>query len=160
MYLHDNFYQFWQKSQGVWTSPLVTVTVNWLDRQGLLSLGQMHQIQLEFGVNMMWKYHKKSDSGSMAWGVDTNYSNLVFTDKNPGQDGGVSINSYEFVAANKLVMAHAQYEETFYLASDNRRLRELRIDGKLVRRLWEDKVGVEMLPIAGSLPQMHTAAIL
>ena len=41
-------------------------------------------------------------------------------------------------------MSVGKYEETVMLESDWRRLREQRYDGKLIRRLWEEKIGAEI----------------
>jgi len=39
------------------------------------------------------------------------------------------------------VITADKFSETFLLDSDRRRLRELRVEGKLIRRLWENKFG-------------------
>jgi hypothetical protein len=44
------------------------------------------------------------------------------------------------IEVNKLVIKFGKLEETFYLENDNKRLRELRQEGKLLRRLWEEKL--------------------
>jgi hypothetical protein len=43
------------------------------------------------------------------------------------------------VNEHKLVMTVGKYEETVVLEGDTRRLREQRYEGKLLRRLWENK---------------------
>jgi hypothetical protein len=35
MLTHSQLYNFWLRSQGIWISQLVTVSVNWLDDQEL-----------------------------------------------------------------------------------------------------------------------------
>lgn len=141
MLIHDSLYHFWSRSIGVWDSLLVKVTANWLSEQYLISLCQLHHLsQPEFGVIVSWEYKKKSDSGNMSWCVDANHPNLIFANKTLKHDSPPSILNYQLPDANKLVITVGQLEETFVLASDKRRLRELRYQGKLLRRLWEEKV--------------------
>lgn len=140
MPIHQQLYDFWVRSIGVWDSPLVTVTVNWLEQKELLAIAQIHQLkQVEFGVNMSWKYHQKPQSGWMFWCVDTQQSNLVFTNKTLTKDEPCILN-YQMLSTNKLVITVGTLEETFILTSGGRRLRELRHEGKLLRRLWETKI--------------------
>lgn len=141
MLIHDNLYHFWFRSIGEWNSLLVKVTTSWLTEQELLSLCQIHNLtQPEFGVNVSWEYKKKLESGNMSWCVDTKQPNLIFANKTLKHDSPPSILNYHLPDTNKLVITVDQLEETFVLASDKRRLRELRYQGKLLRRLWEEKV--------------------
>ena len=141
MLIHDNLYHFWFRSLGVWDSLLVKVTTSWVSDQELLSLCKTYNLtQPEFGVHVSWEYKKKLESGNMSWCVDTNHPNLIFANKTLKHDSPPSILNYQLLDANKLVIKVAQLEETFVLASDKRRLRELRYQGKLLRRLWEEKV--------------------
>ncbi len=145
MFIHNELYKFWLPSIGVWDSPLLTLTVKWLDEQELLLIGKIHHLhQAEFGVKMSWEYKKKSDSGHMSWCVDAARPNLVFTNKSLAPESSPRIFNYQLLAANKLVMSVGKYEETVMLESDRRRLREQRYDGKLIRRLWEEKVRAEI----------------
>lgn len=145
MFIHNELYKFWFPSTGVWDSPLLTLTVKWLDEEELLLIGKIHNLhQSEFGVKMSWEYKKKSDSGHMSWCVDTAYPNLVFTNKSLAPESRPNIFNYQLLAANKLLMSVGKYEETVMLESETRRLREQRYDGKLIRRLWEEKVRAEI----------------
>ena len=145
MFIHNELYKFWLPSIGVWDSHLLTLTVKWLDEQELLLIGKIHHLdRAEFGVKMSWEYKKKSDSGHMSWCVDAARPNLVFTNKSLAPESQPSIFNYQLLTANKLVMSVGKYEETVMLESDWRRLREQRYDGKLIRRLWEEKVRAEI----------------
>ena len=75
----------------------------------------------------------------MSWCVDSNHSGLVFTDKSLSKDSLPRIFDYQMVNDHKLVMTVGKYEETVVLDGDTRRLREQRYEGKLLRRLWENK---------------------
>ena len=144
MFTHKDLYNFWLCSTGVWDSLLVTVTVNLLDKQELISISQIHHLdRVEFGVKMSWDYKKKPESGTMSWCVNANQPNLVFTNKGLTTETPCVLN-YQLLAANKLAITVGKLEETFFLASHKRRLRELRYEGKLVRRLWENKVSNEI----------------
>lgn len=139
MLIHNELSNFWFCSIGVWDSLLVTVTVDWVDEPELLSIGKIHKLDRpEFGVRMSWQYKKKSQSGYMSWCVDTQHPNLVFTNKGLTNDNPCVLN-YQMLNVNKLVITVDKLEETFVLEGE-RRLRELRYDGKLIRRLWEKKV--------------------
>lgn len=144
MLTHTQLYNFWLRSQGIWDSQLVTVTVNWLDERELASISQIHHLSAtEFGVKMSWQYKKKSASGNMCWCVDAERPQLVFTNKSLTDDSPPRVFNYQMLAANKLIITAGKYEEMFLLESDERRLRELRIEGKLIRRLKEQKIAVE-----------------
>jgi hypothetical protein len=146
MLTHSQLYNFWSRSQGIWISQLVTVSVNWLDDQELAVISQIHCLSTpEFGVKMGWQYSKKSDSGNMCWCVDADQPQLVFTNKSLTDNSPPRIFDYRILAVNKLIITAGKYEETFLLESDNHRLRELRIEGKLIRRLKEQKVTLEPL---------------
>lgn len=141
MLAHSQLYNFWSRSQGIWISQLVTVSVNWLDDQELAVISQIHCLSTpEFGVKMSWQYSKKSDSGNMSWCVDADQPQLVFTNKSLADNSPPRILDYRMLAENKLIITAGKYEEMFLLESDNHRLRELRIEGKLIRRLKEQKV--------------------
>lgn len=76
----------------------------------------------------------------MSWCVDANQPGLVFTDRGLSSHSPPQIFNYQMVDDNQLVMAAGKYEETILLEGDNRRLREQRFKGKLIRRLWENKL--------------------
>jgi hypothetical protein len=146
MLTHSQLYNFWLRSQGMWVSRLVTVSVNWLDNQELAAISQIHYLSAtEFGVKMSWQYNKKSDSGNMCWCVDTDQPQLVFTNKSLTANSPPRIFDYRMLAENKLIITAGKYEEMFLLETDNHRLRELRIEGKLIRRLKEQKVTPETM---------------
>lgn len=137
---HDNLYSFWFRSKGLWFSKLVKLTVRLLSVQELLTISKIHHLdQAEFGVKMSWEHNIKEDSGHVSWCVDANQPGLVFTNKGLLSDSLPQIFDYEMVDDNQLVMTAGNYEETILLEGDIRRLRELRFEGKLIRRLWENK---------------------
>jgi len=140
MFIHKNLYNFWSRSEGVWLSKLVKVRVSLLDEQELSLISQIHLFtEAEFGVNMSCEYNLKEESGYMSWCVDSNHSGLVFTDKSLSKESLPRIFDYQMVNDHKLVMTVGKYEETVVLEGDTRRLREQRYEGKLLRRLWENK---------------------
>ena len=146
MLIHSQLYNFWLRSQGIWISQLVTVSVNWLNNEELAAISHIHCLSAtEFGVKMSWQYSKKSDSGNMCWCVDADQPQLVFTNKSLTDNSLPRIFDYRMLAENKLIITAGKYEEMFLLESDNYRLRELRIEGKLIRRLKEQKVTPETL---------------
>lgn len=148
MPLHQQLYDFWLRSTGVWVSPLVIVNVRFLENQEIFSLAQIHNLeQVEFGVNMFWEYRKKTESGYMSWCVDACQPNLVFTNKGLTSNNPCIL-SYQMLNPNKLIITVDKLEETFILANEGRRLRELRYDGKLMRRLWEQKVDATFSKLA------------
>ena len=140
LFKHYHLYNFWSRSEGLWVSKLVKVTVRFLDEQELLVVSKIHALDnTEFGVRVSWEYSKKEESGHMSWCVDSHHLGLVFTDKSLLSDTPPQILNYQMIDENKLVITAGKYEETFLIHDDTRRLRELRYDGKLVRRLWENK---------------------
>jgi len=141
-YQHYKLYDFWFRSEGIWFSKLVKVAVRFLDAQEVLIISQIHELeQPEFGIRMSWEYNTKAESGQMYWCVDANQKGRIFIDKSLS-DNNPQIAYYQLIDDNKLVTTVGKYEETFFLKGDSRRLRELRYDGKLVRRLWENKFAV------------------
>lgn len=79
----------------------------------------------------------------MSWCVDAEQPHLVFTNKSLTDDGPPKVFNYQMLSANKLIITDGKYEEIFLLKSNSHRLRELRYEGKLIRRLWEQKVSAE-----------------
>jgi len=139
--IHDNLHQFWRRSEGIWFSKLVNVTVRLLPHTELLAISQKHLLeQPEFGVRMSWEYNTKQQSGQMFWCVDTAYPGLIFADRSM-LENIPQIFDYQMLSDRHLVITADKYSETFLLDSDRRRLRELRVEGKLIRRLWENKFG-------------------
>ncbi len=139
--IHDQLHQFWQRSQGIWFSKLVNVTVRLLPQTELSAISQRHLLeQPEFGVRMSWEYNTKPQSGQMIWCVDTAYPGLLFADRSM-LDHSPQIFDYQMMSDRHLVITADKYSETFLLDGDFRRLRELRVEGKLIRRLWENKLG-------------------
>jgi hypothetical protein len=137
---HCNLYQFWWRSQGLWLSKLVKVTLRFLDEQELQTIQQIHTLeQPEFGVRMAWEYQTKSEVGQMAWCVDTNQPSLVFTNHGIADNTLPAIYNYQMVGDLTLVTTNGEIEERTALDGNSRRLRELRTGGKLVKRLWENK---------------------
>lgn len=122
------------------------MSVNWLNDEELAAISHIHCLSAtEFGVKMSWQYSKKSASGNMCWCVDADQPQLVFTNKSLTDNSLPRIFDYRMLAENKLIITAGKYEEMFLLESDNYRLRELRIEGKLIRRLKEQKVTPETL---------------
>jgi hypothetical protein len=141
MPLHQHLYDFWLRSTGVWVSPLLTLNVNWLNASEIFAIAEIHALErVEFGIKMSWEYCKKPDSDYMSWCVDAKHPQVVFTDKSISHDSPPSIFNYQMPNANRLVVSVGKYEETIVLESHSRRLREQRYEGKLLRRLWEQKV--------------------
>lgn len=142
MLIHQQLHDFWSRSEGIWFSKLVKVRVSLLDEQELFSISQIHLLTTaEFGVKMNWEYNIREESGQMSWCADSSQPGLVFTNKSLAKDSKPSIFDYQMIDKNQLVITVGKYEETFILDGDSRRLRELRYEGKLVRRLWETKFG-------------------
>ncbi len=140
---HYKLYNFWSRSEGLWLSKLVKVAVRFLSEQELLAVSQIHLLdKAEFGVKMSWEYNTKEELGHMLWCVNAMQPGLVFTDKGLSNYSSPQVLHYQMVNDNKLVITTGKYEETFLLDGDSRRLRELRYEGKLVRRLRENKLVV------------------
>jgi hydroxypyruvate isomerase len=140
MPFHQQLYDFWLRSTGVWISPLLTLNISWLNKSEILAIAKIHHLeQVEFGISMSWEYCKKPDSDYMSWCVDAKYPDVVFTDKSISHNSPPSIFNYQLRDANRLVMTVGKYEETIVLESYNRRWREQRYEGKLMRRLREEK---------------------
>jgi hypothetical protein len=137
---HGNLYQFWWRSQGLWLSKLVKVTLRLLDEQELQTFQQSHALeQPEFGVRMAWEYQTKLEVGQMVWCVDAAQPTLVFTDRSIADSTPPAIYHYQMVDDRTLVTTNGEVEERTALDGDSRRLRELRSGGKLVKRLWENR---------------------
>jgi hypothetical protein len=137
---HDRLYQFWSRSQGLWLSKLTKVTLSFLNELELQAFRQIHSLaQPEFGVRMAWEYQIKEEAGQMSWCVDAARPGLVFTNKSVKDHSLPTIYDYQMVGDHILVTAAGELEERTVLEGDYQRLRELRCDGKLVRRHWENK---------------------
>lgn len=135
---HSNLYQFWQRSQGIWLSKLVKVTLRLLNEQELQMFRKIHGLeQPEFGVKMAWEYQTKSAVGQMLWCVDADQPSLAFTNQGITDDSLPTIYHYQMVGDYTLVTTKGEIEERTTLDGDSRRVRELRTEGKLVKRLWE-----------------------
>jgi hypothetical protein len=141
MLTHQSLYEFWQRSQSLWSGKLAQVSVRFLSESELAKLRQLHQLgQVEFGVDLSWKYSTRSESGQMSWCVDAVHPGVVFTNKGLLEQNSPQVYHYQMLDENTLVMSVDKYEETIRLETDRRRLREHRYDGKLIRRVWEYKV--------------------
>lgn len=137
---HYSLYRFWLRSEGLWISKLVKITVRLLRKEELLALAHIHQLdKAEFGIKLSWEYNTKEELWHMSWCVDAARPGLVFTDKFLSNDSLPQLLNYQMIDDNTLVMTEGKYEEIFLLKGDNQRLRELRNEGKLLRRLWEYK---------------------
>jgi hypothetical protein len=137
---HSTLHQFWQRSQGIWLSKWVKVTLRLLDAQELQIFQQIHTLEHpEFGVKMAWEYQTKPEGGQMMWCVDAKQPSLVFTDHGITDGSPPAIYQYQMVGDRTLVTTIDEIEERTDLEGDSRRLRELRTAGKLVKRLWEIK---------------------
>jgi hypothetical protein len=159
MPFHQQLYNFWLRSTGIWVSPLLTLHVDWLNEIEILAIAQIHHLErVEFGIKMSWEYCKKPDSDYMSWCVDAKHPHVVFTDKSISHNSPPSIFSYQLPIANRLVMSVGQYEETIVLESHNRRLREQRYEGKLMRRLWEEKVNA-VSPFCPLPPALYLSSV-
>lgn len=115
MLTHTQLYDFWLRSQGIWNSQLVMVTVSCLNDQELALISQIHHLSAtEFGVKMSWQYKKKSASGNMCWCVDAQQPQLVFTNKSLTENSPPQIFNYQMLATNKLIITAGKYEDFFY----------------------------------------------
>jgi hypothetical protein len=140
---HQALYNFWLRSNGLWHSKLVKVVIKLLTTPELTSITELHHLEApEFGIRMSWEYNSKDGSGQMLWAVDANYSDTIFTTQGIPSDQQPSIYHYQLLSNDILLTIAGKAEETNILESSNdRRLRELRYDGKLIRRHWESKFG-------------------
>jgi hypothetical protein len=137
---HRNLYQFWARSQGLWLSKLARVTVRLLEEQELQAFQQTHALeQPEFGIKMAWEYETKADIGQMLWCVDAARSDVVFTNRGINDRDPPATYRYQMKNDFTLITTNGEVEERTALDGDSRRLRELRADGKLVKRLWENR---------------------
>lgn len=137
---HASLYQFWWRSQGLWFSKLVKVTVCLLNEQELLAICQIHRLkQPKFGIRIGWEYYTKAESGQMLWYVDANQPGVVFSNKGVANDSQPDIYHYQMFSNHTLVTTNGKLAETTALEGDSRRLRDLRVEGKLIRRIWENK---------------------
>jgi hypothetical protein len=137
---HERLYRFWSRSQGLWMSKLAKVTLCLLDEGELATLSHIHVLeQPEFGIKLAWEYQLKAESGQMTWFVDAAQPGLVFTNKSVKEDSLPAIYNYQMMGDRMLVTATGELEERTLLEGDRQRIRELRCDGKLVRRHWEHK---------------------
>jgi hypothetical protein len=137
---HDRLYQFWWRSQGLWFSKLAKVTLRLLDERELQTFQHIHSLEHpEFGVRMAWEYQLNSEVGQMVWCVDAAQSSLVFTDGGITKNSSPAIYQYQMVDDLTLTTTNGEIEERTVLEGDNLRLRELRTEGKLVKRLWENR---------------------
>jgi hypothetical protein len=137
---HCNLYQFWERSQGLWLSKLAKVTIRFLDESELQLFQQIHALeQPEFGIKMAWEYEIKADIGQMMWCVDAAHSSVVFADRGITNRDPPTTYHYRMMADFTLITTNGEVEERTALDGDSRRLRELRADGKLVKRLWENR---------------------
>jgi hypothetical protein len=142
---HQKLYDFWSRSEGLWSSKLVNITIDLLDPHDLLTVTCLHQLQQpEFGVKLSWKRNLDGTSGQMLWCVDANSPNRVFTDQGITSDGQPRVYHYDFLGDKSLVTRDGKAEETNRFESNYQRLRELRYDGKLIRRHWESKLGSQI----------------
>ncbi len=138
---HQKLYDFWSRSEGLWLSKLVKVSINFLPPPDLLTVTQLHQLQQpEFGIRMSWEHNTSESSGQMLWCVDANLPHSVFTTNGINPDSQPSVYHYHLLSDDILITIDGKAEETNLLEPNNtRRLRELRYDGRLIRRHWEDK---------------------
>jgi hypothetical protein len=141
MLTHQSLYEFWHRSQSLWSCKLTQVSIYFLSTAELANLRQLHQLeQVEFGVRLGWKYLTRDGAGEMAWCVDAAHPGIIFTDKDVLEQYSPQVYQYQMPDSNTLVMSVDKYEETIHLETEHRRLREHRYDGKLMRRVWEHRV--------------------
>jgi hypothetical protein len=137
---HDGLYQFWSRSQGLWSSKLAKVSVRLLDEQELQTLQHIHSLERpDFGIRMAWEYQSKSDIGQMMWCVDAYQPNSIFADQSVAANTSPAVYGYHMIEGQTLITTNGQHEERTTLDGDSRRVRELRSGGRLVKRLWENK---------------------
>jgi hypothetical protein len=140
---HQKLYDFWSRSEGLWHSKLVKIAIKILTASDLLTVSQLHQLtQPEFGIRMSWEYNISQETGQMLWCVDASSPNAVFTNRGLNPNTQPSVYQYQLLSNDILITIDGKAEETNVLEpGNNRRLRELRLDGKLIRRHWESKFG-------------------
>jgi hypothetical protein len=137
---HDRLYQFWARSQGLWLSKLTKVTLSFLDEPELNAFQHIQPlITADFGVRMAWEYQTKAETGQMSWCVDATQPGLILTNKSVTPDSPPAIYRYQMIDDHVLITAAGDIEERTALEDDCQRLRELRRQGKLVRRFWENR---------------------
>jgi hypothetical protein len=139
-FVHDALYQYWFRSQGIWFSKLVKVAVRFLNAHELLNVGQLHGLNdtIEFGVRMQWEYYTKDECGHMSWCVDATHPNIMFSDRSVISHEPQVLH-YTMPHPDELKITLDDLEERFCLQSNRHQLRELRRNGRLLRRLWEHK---------------------
>jgi hypothetical protein len=137
---HRNLHQFWWRSQGLWLSKLAKVTLRLLDERELQTLQKVHALERpEFGIKMAWEYQTKSEAGQMLWCVDAAQSSLMFTSRGMTDDSSPTVYHYQMIDDHTLITTMSEIEERTVLEGNSRRLRELRSEDRLVRRLWENR---------------------
>jgi hypothetical protein len=140
---HTKLYEFWSRSEGLWLSKLVKVSIKLLTPTDLLAVTLLYQLeQPEFGIRLSWEKNISEGFGQMIWCVDASQANSIFTNMGINPDSQPSVYHYHLQSDDTLITIYGKAEETNLLEqNNNRRLRELRYDGKLIRRHWEDKFG-------------------
>jgi hypothetical protein len=140
LFKHQQLYGFWSRSEGLWHSKMVNISIRILTAPELLTVAQIHHLESpEFGIKMSWEHNTNHESGQMLWCVDADHPGAVFTDKGIQSDDP-SVYHYQLVSQDILITIDGKAEETNILEPLNhRRLRELRYNGKLIRRHWENK---------------------
>lgn len=153
---HNALYQFWLRScrasqgesQGVWCSNLATVTVRFLTASELQEVGQLHHLKnIEFGICVQWQYNNKPQAGQIRWCVDSKHPHLIFPDRSAAKTFANRADAsdkppvlyYTLFNANEISITIGDLEERVYLQHDTYRLREIRQNGQLIRRVWENK---------------------
>jgi hypothetical protein len=139
-FVHHALYHYWSRSQGIWFSKLVKVAVRFLNAHELLTVGQLHGLNdtIEFGVRMQWEYYTKNECGHMNWCVDATYPTGIFSDRSVTSPEPQVLH-YTMPNSDELTITLDDLEERFCLQSNCHQLRELRQNGRLLRRLWEHK---------------------
>jgi hypothetical protein len=137
---HDCLYHFWERSQGLWLSKLAKVTLRFLDEQELQSFPPVDGLaNPAFGIRMAWEYQTKPAVGQMLWCVDADRDSLVFANQGITANSLPAIYRYQMRDDDSLVTTNGDTEERTALEGDSRRVRELRMGEKLIKRLWEHR---------------------
>jgi hypothetical protein len=138
---HQDLYDFWLRSEGFWFSKLAKITIQLIEPSVFVDLAHSHQLQdPEFGIRINWEYSHQQTPGQMIWCVDAAHPSLVFTNQSISPGSLPSVYQYRMLSDNSLVTTDGHAEETNWLKQDHRRLREIRRAGKLIRRIWENKL--------------------
>jgi hypothetical protein len=145
--MHEDIYDFWFRSIGVWQSQLSVLTVDWLDKRELSEVSNIHHLsKADFGIKMNWNYKHRKEDGCIFWSVSREYKNLIFPSQSFRDNMPLCTYQCRVIGKSKIsftinaVDTVDTYEETIFLKNNECRTRELRLAGRLIRRLRENRL--------------------